>query len=401
MACEAVHTGTSFLTGTLTHFDCQARIIGAYGFGALADPASPVALALTGLLTVFIALFGFRLITGERLEGRDLVGGVIRIGLFLTLATSWPAWRTLGHDLVLDGPAQIASSIGIASGLPGSSNDLVARLQDADDGIVSLTMYGSGRLTGGVVAGSDTGDPVRGIAVPDQDAFGSGRTAFLVTVIGTYGLIHLGAGLLLALAPLMAGLVLFSGTMAVFTGWLRGLAFCALASIALSIVSSAMLGLVYPWLGDALAQRQTNAFTASAPTELLVLMLAFGVIMAGVLLLIAKVTFLPVLSVRLGGVQTEGADKDRRQSTLRSVPIQPSVPDRVALIARAVRGEAGQDRTSIIRPGSPASAGADRPQGSTATASGSSTTAITERLGTSYRRNSGRRTAAGDRRDRA
>ncbi len=399
MACEAVHTGSAFLSGVLGHLDCQGRSIGAYGYGALADPGSPVALALTGLLTLFIALFGLRLIAGERPEGRDLVGSMLRIGLFLTLATSWPAWRTIGYDLILDGPSQIASSIGLASGLPGTGNDLVARLQDADDGIVTLTMYGSGRLTGGIAAGSDLGDAARGIALADQTAFGSGRTAYLVTAIGTFGLLRLGAGILLALAPLMAGLVLFAGTMSLFMGWLRGLAFCALASIAFTVLSGAMLALVYPWLSDALAQRQANVFTASAPTELLVLMLAYGVMTAGVLLLIARITFLPAFfAARAARTQPArvltGSSTALAAASSRVISQADHTSSVVNAVATTVRREGGPRLG-----GSPSSAG-----GTAQSAPGTSSTQTTtiqgvDRLGTSHRRPVQRRSAAGRRRD--
>ncbi len=92
MACDAVQTGQRFVAQMLAHIDCQAQTIGAYGYGALADPASSVAIALSGLLTVFVAFFGIRLILAEPQSGRDLVGDVLRIGIVLTLATSWPAW---------------------------------------------------------------------------------------------------------------------------------------------------------------------------------------------------------------------------------------------------------------------------------------------------------------------
>lgn len=403
MACTAVHTGSAFLSGTLSHLDCQARTVGAYGYGALADPGSSVALALTGLLTIFIALFGLRLILGEPFEGRDLVGSVIRIGLFLTLATSWPAWRAVGYDLILDGPAQIASSIGLASGLPGSSNDIAARLQDADDGIVTLTMYGSGRLTGGVAAGADLGDAASGIAMADQTAFASGRTTFLVTVIGAWGLLHLGAGILLALAPLMAGLMLFTGTMGLFVGWLRGLAFCALGSVLFTVFAGATLSLLYPWLGDALAQRQANVFVPSAPTELFVLSLAFAVMTAGGLFLIARITFLPALTLTALRFWTRGqASGDGRGQGRTALLAASAQADRVAVISGAVSPALQRERTSLIRPGTAGADGAAA-QGSASTAAAQARAggAPIERLGTNYRRTAPRHSAAGRRRDQA
>src|SRR5262249_40389645 len=150
--------------------------------------------------------------------------------------------------------------------------------QDADDGIVAMTVFGSGRLTGDVATGTDIGASPQGIALSDQFALGAGRTLFLAGVIGSTALVRLGAGILLAIAPLMAGLLFFSGTASLFFGWLRALAFCALGNVMLLVAQGAQLALLYPWISDVLAQRGSHVFTPSAPTELLVLALGFAVL---------------------------------------------------------------------------------------------------------------------------
>ena len=291
MNCGTLQTGNHFLGGVLAQVDCQAKAIGAYGYGALADPGSPIAGLQLALLTLFIALFGFRLMFGQVTSGRDLVGDAIKVGIVLTLATSWPAWRTLAYDAVLDGPAQVAGIVGTASSLPGSRNDLNQRLDSADQSIIALTAFGSGRLTGGVVGSTDLGDSSRGIALADQDGFAWGRVIFLAGTIGPLALVRLVAGILLALAPLMAGLLLFAGTRDVFMGWLRALGACALGAVTLALVYAVELSLLEGWLADALAQRQANVLTPAAPTELLVLALAFAAIAWGGLGLVVRLVF--------------------------------------------------------------------------------------------------------------
>jgi type IV secretion system protein VirB6 len=292
MACSAILTGSRFLSSTLTHLDCQGQAIGAYGYGALADPTSSVVLALTGLLTFFMALFGIRLLLGGTVGVRDVVGEVIRIGIVLTLATSWPAWRTIGYDLVTRGPDEIVSSIGNASGLPTNAT-LVARLQNLDDGLIAMTTFGTGRLTGDVTGGSDRGDSFHGVAIGDEAGFGWGRVFFLVGTIGPFAIVRLGAGILLALAPLMAGLMLFGQTLGLFMGWLRGLAFVFFASVTISLIEGVELAVLAPWINDVLAHREAKLFTPSAPTELLVLALAFAMVSMGALTLAARVVFMP------------------------------------------------------------------------------------------------------------
>src|SRR5688572_4438513 len=119
MACPSVSTGSGFLVETLNHLDCQAQTIGSFGFQALAAAGSPASLALTGLLTLFIALFGIRLLFGSGVEPRDAVNAVLKVAIVITLAASWPAFRTLAYDMVLKGPAEVAASISPSS-LPES-----------------------------------------------------------------------------------------------------------------------------------------------------------------------------------------------------------------------------------------------------------------------------------------
>ncbi len=291
MACQTVSTGGRFLADILLHVDCQAQSIGAYGFGALSDPASPVTLALTGLLTIFVALFGYRLILGERMAGRDLVLDVLRFGIVLTLATSWPAWRTLGYNTVLEAPGELAGAIGLASGLPGAGGQLTGRLQAADDSIVILTIYGTGRLTGGTSRSDSINDSFRGVALADQTALGYGRVAFLSGVIGPTAAVRLGAGILLALAPLLAALLLFAGTRDLFIGWLRALGACAIAGLVLPLIYGVQLAILEPWLRDAVAQRGTQMLTPSVPTELMVIGVSFALIAFAVLGLIIRLAF--------------------------------------------------------------------------------------------------------------
>ena len=406
MACEAVYTGQRFVAQTLAHVDCQAQAIGAYGYGALADPASGVSLALTALLTVFVALFGLRLMTGAIGEGRDVLGDALRLGIVLTLATSWPAWRTVGYDLVMKGPAELASVIGGVSDLPGSGGDLVARLQSADDGIVLLTVYGTGRNTGGTERSDTIGDSFRGIALADQEGLANGRIWFLAGVIGPLALVRLGAGLLLALAPLMAGLLLFAGTRDLFFGWLRALGMLALGALALTAIYGVELAILDPWVRDALALRESQTLTPSIPTELSVITLSFALASFGVLVVIGKIMFfggfsMPRLVARFAPGQGVGKTEpaSERGGTYFG-QIEP--PSRAFVVAEAVaqtlrREERVSDRLRTVE-----QSGGGFVQTAGAMPTGRSNS--DERRGASYDGSGARRfrrsSAAGDIRDR-
>lgn len=289
MNCPAILTGDQFLTRVLGNIDCQAAFLGSYGWQALGQPGSIAATVMTGLLTLFVALFGIRLLFGPAPGARDVIGDVIKIGIVLTLAFSWPAFRTLVHDVVLEGSGDLAASAG-APIMPGETS-LVERLQRADNAMLRLIEQGTGRQTGAFVEPQGPGGTFQGQALEDENSFGLARLFYLAGLLGSYGLLRLLAGLLLALGPLAAGMLLFEATRGLFVGWLRALVLALIGSAALSVVAAGELAILLPWLDDALRLRGLGYATPAAPTELLALTLGFALIQFGAIWLMAKVAF--------------------------------------------------------------------------------------------------------------
>jgi type IV secretion system protein VirB6 len=290
MACPSVITGDRFLTRALDHLDCQAQVIGSYGYSALGQPGSLASLMVTGLLTLFVAFYAFRFLFGPGPSGRDTVQDALKIGIVLTLAFSWPAFRTVVYDLVLHGPAQIAALLGNASSLEAGSG-LIARLQAADDTLVRLIEIGTGRTSGVALGPQGAGPVFAGSALQDDAATGYARLVFLSSTLGSLALLRLLAGVLLALTPIVAGLLLFDASRGIFAGWLRGLVLAMAGSIGLTMVLVVELAIMEPWLRDALRVRALGYATPAAPLEILAIAIAFLLAKFGIIWLLAKVAF--------------------------------------------------------------------------------------------------------------
>jgi len=292
-ACPALSSGSDFLSTLLRHIDCQAQGIGASGYQVLADPGSPIALVLTALLTIFIALFGLRMAMGEPPSLRDSVAAVVKIGVVLAIATSWSAYRTVIYDVIIQGPGQVSAAIGSPAALPGSDGHLIGRLQAADIGISQLIDLGTGRgdLVSRPSADASAGAMSRHAPIGDDPAFGWARVLFLSSVVATMAIVKLTAGVLLALAPLFAGLLLFDLARGLFVGWLRALIFTVVASICVTIIFGVQLALLEPWLAQVIQLRQSKIITSDAPVELLILCLGFALAQAGALLVILRLAF--------------------------------------------------------------------------------------------------------------
>lgn len=356
-ACPALSSGGEFLSSLLRHIDCQGRTIGWTGWETLSQPDSPALIALTSLLVIFVALFGMRMALGHATTVRDSVAAVIKIGVVLTLAGSWPAYRTVVYDLVVDGPAEITRLIGVGPRSSGEG-DLIPRLQAADRNIMRLTSLGAGRDNGDPAPspGAGAGEPPQRFPIHDDPAFGWARVFFLASAVAAFAGVRLTAGLLLALAPLVAGLLLFRVSRALVAGWARALAFTILASVATAVVLGVELGLLEPWLHQAIATRLAQGVAPSVPLELLVLCLAFALALFGALGLLLRLAFMvdPGRVVHFASVDVRSALA--RFSSPARRPIQfgqthTAAPSRALAIADAVqaaqRREVSGGRASV------------------------------------------------------
>lgn len=298
--CPALSTGDAFLSALLRHIDCQGQTIGAAGYQALADPGSPLALALTALLTIFVALFGLRMMLGETPTLRDGVMAVARIGVVLVIASSWPAYRTVVYDVIVDGPAQLSAVLGGSADLPGADGDLIGRLQAADVSISRLINRGTGRSDVTALSpprANTPGEPPERTPIADDPAFGAARVVFLSSTVAAFVIVRLTAGILLALAPLFAGLLLFGLTRGLVAGWARALVFALLASTAATLLLGVELALLEPWLAQVLSLREDRIVTAAAPVELLILCLGFALALGGSFAVILRLAFAADLSI--------------------------------------------------------------------------------------------------------
>lgn len=338
-SCPALATGDAFLSSLLQHIDCQGRTIGAAGYQVLADPGSPLALVLTALLTIFVGLFGLRMMLGETPTLRDGVMAVAKVGVAMVIATSWPAYRTVVYDVIVHGPAQLSAAIGGSAALPGAEGDLVGRLQAADVTIGRLINLGTGRSDATALTPPEDnvqGEPPRRTPIADDPAFGTARVVFLSSTVAAFAVVRLTAGVLLALAPLFAGLLLFGLTRGLVIGWARALVFALLASVAVTILLGVQLAILEPWLAQVLSLRHGRVVTATAPVELLIICLGFALAVAGSLAVIMRLAFAVNLPFERGSAAAMAA----LPSSAEPIPAPSPKPeiDRPAPRAQAVAG---------------------------------------------------------------
>lgn len=343
-SCPALYPQGEFLRPLLAIVDCHAQTVGSLGYQALAAPGSLVALLLGASLTIFVAFVGYRFLFGDVPDARSGVIAAVKVGVVLTLATSWPTFRALIYDTTMHGPAEVASALTSPAALPGSGGGLTARLQGLDGMLAELQLIGAGR--------PPNSQPVFGPTQPlsaeqqqeelqriddatarprwnpetDQKMLGQARTVFLAGVIGAYASVRLLAGLLLALGPLFAPFLLFDATRGLFAGWVRGLAATALGAVLTAVILGVQLALMEPWLAGVLGTRRAFISTPDVPIQLLVLNLGFVVVLFAGLVLAVRLARGFHLGERASLLAPSFAARVRRSNSFRNVPLSEETP---------------------------------------------------------------------------
>ena len=232
--CAAPQPDDGLVQGLLNSVDCNVQTLAETGYGALAQPYSPMAIALTAMLTLYIGFIGFRLLIGRTpLRVGDLTLTVLKIGAVLALATNWPTYQHLVFDTLFRGPEQLATGILTALGPSGSSlaGAPFAGLQAAYDELQLSATYFTQRSVGTV-------SPLQGGNAGAALALNFSALLMLWTSLGAVLAAKIVLGLLLGLGPVFVAFLLFDATRGLFEGWLRAAIAFALAPL------MAVLGLV-------------------------------------------------------------------------------------------------------------------------------------------------------------
>ncbi|MEM7781011.1 MAG: type IV secretion system protein [Pseudomonadota bacterium] len=232
LAAQDMGTGVA---AALTAVDCIASQVSEQAFDRLFGADGQLALALTIMLTLYIAFFGISLMLGRsNLSIRAVIPKTITIGLVLTFATSFAAFQAVFYDLVVGGPNFLA---GILTDSPGSATATFAAKLD----VVFLA-----------VQEASTGQQdISAFSPPGMMWIGA-----MLLLLGTVGLLvtaRIGLALLLAVGPIFVVLALFNGTRGLFVGWLKGLVMLALAPLFAVVGGSIMLEMAVPVLAALVA----------------------------------------------------------------------------------------------------------------------------------------------------
>lgn len=386
--------------GLIGSVDCQVHGLAQAGYAALSAPGSPVSTLLTVLMTLYVAFMGYRLVLGRgALRIGDATIAAVKLALVVALATNWALLETLVYDLLFKAPAEIGSLLlAQLDGGAAGRLDPYARLQFAFDALQEAAQHFATRA--GARDAALQGGP--GFAA---FAANLGGLVTLLTSLGVVLACKVVLSVLLALAPIVAGLLLFETTRGLVEGWLKAMIALSILPMIATLALSLELAMMAPSLKALAAMKDAQQFAEldmGPAVTVLVLSLVFAVVLVAATIAVCVI----VAGLRLPRERSAGetsAAAPIASAGSYAMPLEP--PSRAAhLAAAAVSLARREEQSASVAASSPAGPRrlvvvSDRSAAAPATGPTTAPAAAVP-LGASYRRPaSPRRTASGARRD--
>jgi type IV secretion system protein VirB6 len=289
--------GPAGVADALGKVDCLASDATAVSFGRLFGAHGSFQTALTIILTLYVALLAFNLLTGRSaLKVSILTPRMMTLGLVLTFATSWIAYQSVVWNLATGAPDEIAS---VLVGTKGSATTFFA--ERLDGVFTAISDAASSTNTPPAQAGDV---PATVATPPAAPTFASPASilsiAGLILLLGTVGVLvvcRLALAALLIIGPVFIVLALFDGTRGLFEGWLKSVAMFALVPLLTVVMGSGALVAITPMVA--------GLGEGGAPIELksAVSILFASIIYVALMLVVFKVAGTLTKGWRLGRAQ--------------------------------------------------------------------------------------------------
>lgn len=278
-----------FAAKLLADTDCQAFGLVERGYAALSQPGGTVSAALTGMMVIAVAIFGYRLLLGRGIVLSEALGLTVKLGLVLMLATSWQSWQALAYNGLAQAPTEVASEMLAGIGAPPPLESLERSLDD-------LTAATVGYRQRAGIASPLVGGPAAAAAALNLSA-----VVLTLSIVGLLVAVRVVLAIMLAIAPAMAGFLLFDATRGIAQGWLGAIAGASLAPLFVLMVAAVEFAILDPMMARLLAEQSAGNFETATVMPIGLVTIVFAIAM--------------VLAVRSGGRIARGIRLARTRST--------------------------------------------------------------------------------------
>ena len=349
-ACAAM-VDDGVIRGVLATVECQTRVYAESGYQALTQGSPVFQGVLTAVLTIYVALIGYRMLFAQgaaRLS--DAPGIAIKIGVILMMVTSWSAFQTLVFDVADRAPTEIAAIVSapLTEGGAALASRPVDGLQAAYDEF------------------SETGAAYGKLAGPNAKGYSSPQAAAAEASAGAAGLLFLSSagvisaatlaiGVLTAIGPVFIVLALIPATRGLFVGWVRAMTAAALTPLVAWLLIVLMLSVIEPWIATLSAQRAAVRLDPQTAMSAAALVFVFAAGQAALVMgawIMALSFRLPSLTRDRDTRRTEGSQATANAQV--SAAAMPSRAERLAMDLQrdqaqsSERSRAAQAATAVM-----------------------------------------------------
>ena len=285
-ACPVFDPLGPLVSSLVSYVDCQGLAFGEAGYKSL-GPGSTFGMVFTGLLTIYVALIGYRLLLGGGLSVRSTVWAAARLGLVLALATQWQAYRVLVFDVATQGPEAVATlSASSAAGQTGTQS-LATRFDQ-----ISSALLETSRSFASQVKTPPQPTPVAAPAAAETRGVADLEwRRSMVTITALVGLlsVRILMAFLLASGPCFILCALFESTIGLWIGWLRVLAGTFFGALAMPVFLNLELAVVERQVSALQTMVSSNQLTSTISNHLLLASSFFALVMIALFVAAARI----------------------------------------------------------------------------------------------------------------
>jgi type IV secretion system protein VirB6 len=282
-ACPAPSPDDPLVRSLLGTVDCNVQDLVQTGYATLFQPSGVFVTTVTALLTIYVALFGYRLMLGRaQLNVGDLALTAVKLGVVLALATQWGAYQALVYRTLFFAPEQLADIM--LHGLRAHGSALDGNVFDGlQRAFTDLTSFSPAQPPGAPTTPTSGGvlSTLLSKAGFDSMLMLISAVILLLSSLGVLLACKVVLGLLLAVGPIFIALLLFDSTRGLFEGWLRAALGFALAPLAVTLLLGLVLNLLEPSLQQIEVMRQVNSYTPGVAFGVMVLVVVFAGVSVG------------------------------------------------------------------------------------------------------------------------
>jgi type IV secretion system protein VirB6 len=336
-ACPALLPDDPLVRGLLGVVDCNVSLMAHAGYAALFQPGGALSGLLTALLTIYVAIIGYRLMLGRsQVSVSDFALNAIKLGAVLALATQWGAYQTIVYDVLFKGPQQLASGMLGAVRPEGSifHGDVFDGLQTAFD---DLSGFGAGYAA----HSSPTASPMLGGAGFGAVLLTASASILLLSSLGVLLAAKIVLGLLLAVGPIFIAMLVFDSTRGLFEGWLRASLAFAFAPLASTLLLGVALAMLEPSIAQMEDLQKAQIYTLGPAYSVALLILVFAGVSGAALVAAGMIA---------GGLRLPRPDRDPRRTMLagpETVVVTVDQP-RAARVAAAAAALDRRDSRALV-----------------------------------------------------